>query len=217
MKTRVLAKLALIAAAGAAQAHAQTPSRFEAGKHYAVLATEELPSTPRDKVEVAEIFMFGCPGCFAFEPHIQRWLATKPAYVQFVRIPAPWNPLAVLHARAYFAAAALGKAQEIDGPFFEQIHVEGNPLDSEAKIAELFAAYGVDGETFEAAFNSPAVTAALARAEELVRLYGVQSTPTVVVNGKYLATGPMAGSYTTWLAIVDELAAREHESRSPSD
>ncbi len=217
MKARVLAKLALIAAAGMTQAQAQTPSRFEAGKHYAVLANAKPADTSRDKVEVAEIFMFGCPGCFAFEPHIQRWLASKPEYVEFVRIPAPWNPPALLHARAYFAAEALGKAQEIDGPFFEQIHAKGNPLDSEAKIAALFAAHGVDGDTFETAFNSPSVTAKLERAEELIRLYRVQSTPTIVINGKFLATGPMAGSYTTWLAIVDELAAREHEGQSTTD
>jgi thiol:disulfide interchange protein DsbA len=54
------------------------------------------------------------------------------------------------------------------------------------------------------------VNTKLKRAEELVRRYRVQSTPTVVVNGKYLTQGSQAGSYDAWFAIIDDLAAREH-------
>jgi thiol:disulfide interchange protein DsbA len=127
-----------------------------------------------------------------------------------VRVPAPWNPAATLHARAYYAAEALGKTEEIDGDFFAEIHTNRNMLDTEAKLAALFAKHGVDEATFKSTFNSFAVNAKLKRAEELVRRYRVQSTPTVVVNGKYSTTGTMAGSYEAWFAIIDDLAAREH-------
>jgi hypothetical protein len=40
----------------------------------------------------------------------------------------------------------------------------------------------------------------------------VQATPAVVVNGKYLTTGNQAGSYDAWFAIIDDLAAREHNA-----
>ena len=69
-----------------------TAPPFEAGKHYTVLSPAQPTSTDAGKVEVAEVFMFGCPGCYMMEPRIQAWLAKKPDYIEFVRIPAPWNP-----------------------------------------------------------------------------------------------------------------------------
>jgi protein dithiol oxidoreductase (disulfide-forming) len=216
----IVKKFALLALAGAfvASGHAQSQSAatppFEAGKHYTALSPAQPTSTDSGKIEVAEIFMFGCPGCFGFEPHVQRWLSRKADYVNFVRIPAPWNPAAILHARAYYTAEALGKTDEIDGPFFQEFHTNRNYLDSEAKLAEFFGKFGVDEATFKSTFNSFAVNAKLKRAEELVRRYRVQSTPSVVVNGKYLTTGQQAGSYDAWFAIVDDLAAREQAAAS---
>jgi thiol:disulfide interchange protein DsbA len=213
--------LALAAAAvvGSWQAEGQSAaaaSPFEAGKHFTVLTPAQPTSTDSGKVEVAEIFMFGCPGCFGFEPHIQRWLASKADYINFVRIPAPWNPAAILHARAYYTAEALGKAEEIDAPFFSEFHTKRNFLDTEAKLADFFAQHGVDEATFKSTFNSFAVNAKLKRAEELIRRYRVQSTPSVVVNGKYLTTGQQAGSYEAWFAIIDDLAAREQAAAGAS-
>jgi thiol:disulfide interchange protein DsbA len=214
VKSTALRALVLVGAAafGAAQVTAQqgaTPP-FEAGKHYTVLSPAQPTSTDAGKVEVAEVFMFSCPGCFGFEPHIQRWLGSKADYINFVRIPAPWQPPAPLHARAYYTAEALGKADEIEGAFFNEIHVNRNLLETEAKLVEFFAKHGVDEATFKSTFNSFAVNAKLKRAEELGRRYRVQSTPTVIVNGKYLTTGSQAGSYEAWFAIIDDLAAREH-------
>jgi thiol:disulfide interchange protein DsbA len=203
------------AAAVTGQAAAQpavAPPPFEAGKHYTLLSPAQPTSAESGKVEVAEVFMFGCPGCFGFEPHIQGWLKRKADYVEFVRIPAPWNPAAVLHARAYYTAEALGKLEEIEGPFFQEFHTKRNYLDTEAKLAELFGRFGVDEATFKSTFNSFAVNAKLKRAEELIRRYRVQATPTVVVNGKYLTSGNLAGSYDAWFAIIDDLAAREHNA-----
>jgi thiol:disulfide interchange protein DsbA len=217
VRSTALRALVVIGAAafGAAQVNAQgaTPP-FEAGKHYTVISPAQPTSTDAGKIEVAEIFMFSCPACFSFEPHVQRWLGSKADYINFVRIPAPFNQVAILHGRAYYTAEALGKTDEIDGDFFNEFHVNRNMLDTEAKIAALFAKHGVDEATFKSTFNSFAVNAKMKRAEELVRRYRVQGTPAIVVNGKYNTGGQMAGSYEAWFAIIDELAAREHAAAS---
>ena len=219
MRSTALPALVLVGAAafGVSQLHAQSAPAappFEAGKHYTVLSPAQPTSTDAGKVEVAEVFMFGCGGCFNFEPHIQRWLGKKADYVNFVRIPAPWNAAAVVHARAYYTAEALGKVEEIDGDFFNEIHTNRNMLETEAKLAALFAKHGVDEATFKNTFNSFAVNAKLKRAEDLVQRYRVESTPTVIVNGKYVTQGRQAGSYEAWFAIIDDLAAREHAAAS---
>lgn len=183
---------------------------FEAGKDYRVLSPPQSTSSASDRVEVAEIFMFGCPGCFGLEPHLEMWLPTKPDYVSFVRIPAVWNAVAELHARAYYTAQTLGKSDEFAGPFFDEVHKKGNPLNTLDALAEFFGRFGVDGKAFRDTFYSPAIDAKLARAQELVKNYGVSSTPTLVVNGKYVTTGSMAGTYGRWFAIIESLAASEH-------
>jgi protein dithiol oxidoreductase (disulfide-forming) len=202
------------AAVGAAEAAAQQVAAppFEAGKHYAVLTPAQPTSTGAGKVEVAEVFMFGCPGCFGFEPYIQAWLDKKPDYINFVRLPAQWSshPESPMHARAYYTAEALGKLGEIEEDFFNEVHRNGNLLDTEAKLAAFFAAHGVDEAAFKSTFNSFTVNAKLKRADELVQRYRVQSTPSVIVNGKYLTVGRMAGSVEAWFAIIEDLAAREH-------
>jgi thiol:disulfide interchange protein DsbA len=207
------ALLVSVAALGA-HANAQQPAAppFEAGKHYTVLTPAQPTSTDPGKVEVAEVFMFGCPACAGFEPRLQAWLERKPDYVNFVRVPAQWenHPESPIHARAYYTAEALGKLAEIEGPFFNEFHKNGNRLDTEEKLAAFFARHGVDAATFKSTFNSFAVDAKVKRADELVTRYRVQSTPTIVINGKYLSGGQQAGSYEAWFAIIEDLAAREH-------
>ena len=146
-------------------------SKFEAGKHYQVLTPAQPTSSDTGKIEVAEVFMFGCPGCFGFEPHLQSWLPKLPDDVSFVRIPAPWNATADLHARAYYTAQALGKTHEIEGPLFNEFHVKHNYLDSEDKLAAFFKQFGVDDTTFRNTFESFAVDAKVGRAQDLVKRY----------------------------------------------
>ncbi len=102
------------------------------------------------------------------------------------------------------------------GHFFDEFHRNRNLLDTEAKLAAFFAKHGVDEATFKSTFNSFAVNAKVKRADELVRRYRAQSTPTVIVNGKYATGGQMAGSYGTLFAIIDDLAAREHAAAGAS-
>ena len=192
-------------------AGAPTTGRFEMGVHYMRLSPTQPTSSNPDQVEVCEIFWYGCPHCFNFDPSLKAWQETKPDYVSFVRVPAVWNPLLQLHARAFYTAEALGKGAEMHEEFFREIHERGNALDSEAKLQEFFGRFNVDANAFKAAFDSFAVHAKLQRADELSRRYRIQSVPTIIVNGKYTTDGGQAGSYDDLLALVDELAAAERE------
>lgn len=188
---------------------APTTGRFELGREYQRLSPTQPTSSGPDKVEVCEVFWYGCPHCFSLDPLLERWRAAQPEHVSFVRVPAVWNPLLVLHARAFYTAEALGKGAEMHGEFFREIHERGNMLDSEAKLREFFGRFNVDASAFEATFDSFAVQAKLQRADELSRRYRIGSVPTIIVNGKYTTDGGQAGSYDDLLALVDELAAAE--------
>src|SRR6266852_5061427 len=62
------------------------------------------------KVEVVEVFWLGCPHCYALEPFIQTWLKTKPAYIDFVRVPVMWGPVHRAHARLFYTLQALNRS-----------------------------------------------------------------------------------------------------------
>ncbi|HEY8521006.1 MAG TPA: thiol:disulfide interchange protein DsbA/DsbL [Gammaproteobacteria bacterium] len=184
-------------------------SRFQEGTHYTRLSPAQSTSSSADKVEVAEVFMYSCPGCFAFEPYVKAWVEKAPDHVNFVRIPAVWNDLARLHAQAYYTAEALGKVEEMHQPFFDEIHRNRNLLDSKDKLRSFFGRFGVSAEQFDSTFDSFAVHTKLRRADELVRRYRVGATPTVVVNGEYVTMGANVRSYEEWFDVIEELVARE--------
>jgi thiol:disulfide interchange protein DsbA len=190
-----------------------TTGRFELGVHYLRLSPTQPTSSNPDQVEVAEIFWYGCPHCYELDPLLERWRAQAPEYVNFVRVPAVWNPTLQIHARAFYTAEALEKGDEMHAEFFREIHERRNNLDTEIALQEFFGRFDVEPAAFKSAFDSFAVQARLQRADELSRRYRISSVPTIIVNGKYTTDGPMVGSYDALLQLVDELAAAEREAR----
>ncbi len=188
---------------------ASMSDRFELGTHYQRLSPTQPTSSSPDQIEVAEIFWYGCPHCYTFDPYLESWKSDLPGNVNFVRIPAVWNPLLQLHARAYYTAEALGKGAEMHAPTFREIHVNGNYLDSEQALQAFFGQFDVGAEDFTNAFNSFAVHTKLQRADELSRRYRISSVPTVIVNGKYSTNATEAGGYDTLMDLIDELIASE--------
>ena len=78
--------------------------KFRQGVHYELV---DNPTTVRDpsKIEVTEVFWFGCNHCYALEPYIARWKKDVPADVSFIKSPATWNDMLKKHATIYYAAA----------------------------------------------------------------------------------------------------------------
>jgi thiol:disulfide interchange protein DsbA len=200
-------------AAATSDVGAPATGRFELGVHYMRLSPTQPTSSNSDQVEVCEVFWYGCPHCFDFDPALKRWLETKPDNVSFIRVPAVWNPLLQLHARAFYTAEALGKGAEIHDEFFREIHERRNMLASEEELAAFFGRFNVDAAAFKTAFDSFEVHAKLQRADELSRRYRIQSVPTIVVNGKYTTGGGEVGSWDELLALIDELVAAEQQRR----
>lgn len=155
--------------------------------------------------QVVEVFMYGCPPCFQFEPHVGEWAAARSGAIEFARVPVQWNEYTRLHARAYFTAELLGVLDAVHSDFFAEIHEKANPLSTEEQIAALFEKHGVPERDFADAFHSAEVDERLQRAAILAQAYGIDSTPTVIVNGTWLTTGAMARSYENWFAIIDYL------------
>lgn len=190
---------------------------YEEGDHFQRLVPAQPTVGGADKIEVAEIFWYGCGHCMNFEPYINRWAENKPANVRFVRIPAMWNPLVKLHAQLYYTEEVLAKngllekPEEFRAAVFREYHQRGNRLASENAIAELFERFGVAREEFDKTWGSFEVAQKMRVADDLARRYGVSAVPAVVVNGKYRTGASRDIGYPDLLEIIDELVARESQ------
>lgn len=186
---------------------------FIEGRHYRRLSPTQSTSTSPEQVEVAEFFMYSCIHCYNLEPFIEAWLLDKPDYINFVRIPTTWNPTVRMHAQAFYAAQALGKGEEMHWPFFREMHENGNFLQTPAAMAGFFGGFDVSNDEFESVFDSFGVNNQVNRAEELARRYRVDSTPTIVINGKYTTgTGmadPTNGNPERMFELIEALTAAE--------
>ena len=188
-------------------------SEYVSGTHYEELSPRQPTSTDDDTVEVVEIFAYSCPHCNSFEEPLAHWKNTRADYVTFIRIHADWgHPVAELHSRAYYTAEALGILEQTHPAFFREFHDRGNYLETREKLVAFFGRFGVDEATFASTFDSFLVNTKVQKGRDLIRRYNVSETPTVVINGRYVTKGNLAGTYGNWFSIIDELAAREHDS-----
>jgi protein dithiol oxidoreductase (disulfide-forming) len=190
--------------------------QFREGEHYTRLVPTQPTVGGADKIEVSEFFWYGCPHCYTFEPAINNWVENrKPANVRFVRIPAMWNNLLVLHARLFFTEEILARNGTIENPedfrnaVFEEYHRRGNRLTSEGSIQKLFERFGVSADEFTRTWNSFEVDQKMRIASDLARRYSIASVPAIIVNGKYRTGVAEVGNNQKWLELIDELIVRE--------
>jgi thiol:disulfide interchange protein DsbA len=181
---------------------------FQEGKDYQRLASP-VPTAVPDKVEVLELFWYGCPHCYSLESAVTRWLSRKPQSVEFMRLPAVLGRRWELGARAYFTAETLGVLDKVHEPFFKAIHERKRTFSNKDQLASFFAEQGVDEKAFREAFDSFAVETKLRRSQELVRRYRIDGVPAVIVNGKYIITTSSAGSPDRMFEVVDFLVSQE--------
>jgi protein dithiol oxidoreductase (disulfide-forming) len=167
------------------------------------------PTANPDKVEVIEFFWYGCPHCFEFEPTLKAWLKTKPANVEFIRIPAVFSEKWGRHAKAYYVAEALGVVDKVHDDFFDAIQVKNAELETEDQLAKFFVEHGVKESDFHDAFNSFMIDAKMRQAPQVAGKYGITGVPTVIVNGKYRTNGSLAGGHEKMIAVMDELIKKE--------
>lgn len=163
-----------------------------------------------DKVEVLEYFWFGCPHCFAFEPSINKWVDEKPDYVEFVREAPPLNPGWEPHSRAFYAAEIMGVTDKFFDPMFDGIHVERRSLRQPDKIAKFAGELGIDEDKFRKTMDSFAVNTRMKQTMQMAQASRIRGVPSVVINGKYLTGGSLAGSHDGIIRVINERVAEEY-------
>lgn len=194
-----------------APAAATAAPQFQAGVNYDVLA-QPVRTRNSDKIEVVEVFWYGCPHCYHFDPLVNNWKQKQADDVDFWRSPAMWNGVMKVHAQAFYTAKALGVLDKLHNPLFTSLVVERKRLGTEEELADLFAAYGVDKKQFSDTFKSFGVVSQVKQADARARSYMISGTPELVVNGKYRVSSGKAGGQQEMLEVVDFLVNKERQA-----
>lgn len=187
----------------------QAEEDYIEGAHYLPIDPPMQTTAPAGKVEVMELFWYGCPHCYALEPHLNEWLETKPDAIVFKRVPAVLNPHWTLHAQAFFAAEKLDAVETIHTPMFQAIHAQRRRLNNPDQITRFVSTLGVDPQAFRQALDSPDIRAKLQESYELGRASQATGVPALIVAGKYRVTASLAGGYPEMLDVVNYLVKME--------
>lgn len=201
--------LLLFAASTLANAEQLAPTAQVPG--YQTLSSAQ-PTQDKAKVEVIEFFWYGCPHCYVFEPLLTQWLKTLPKNVTFIRQPATFWPGSEQHAKAYFIAEALNVVDKVHADLFDAIQNKKQKLDGEEELAKFFVAHGVKETAFRDAYKSFGIDTKVRQAKTLPPRYGITGVPTMVVNGKYVTSGTLAGSHENMIKILNQLIAQESKA-----
>ena len=166
---------------GSATAAAKT---WTAGTDYAMIEPAQ-PTSTGDKIEVVEVFSYACPHCAHFQPYVDELKSKLPANAQFVLVPAVFNPAWEPFARAFYTAQTLGLVDKTHQALFDALHRDHLPLGSLEALANFYAGHGANSGNFLSTANSFVIDAKMSHGSDMVRAYGIEATPTLVVNGKY--------------------------------
>lgn len=172
------------------------------------LQTQQVISTDNPaKVEVVELFWYGCPHCYHLEPKLNLWVKNLPKDVVFKRLPGIARPDWAAGGKAFYALEALGLLEKLHGPLFEAIHKQKsvNPASDAALIDWITKQSGLDQKKVQDAYNSFSVNTKVSRAMQVFRASGATGVPALIIDGKYLTSSTIAGGNDQALKVADYL------------
>ena len=186
------------------------------GRHYQILDNPTVTRNP-SKVEVVEVFWFGCNHCYSLESYIQPWKRNLPNDVDFWKSHITWNAQAETHARLFYSAKALGIEEKAVPAAFTSIWREGRNLLGNSEVEYFFKGFGVEKERYLSVSNSFGVNNAVKQADNRMRQWAVTGVPTLIVNGKYKVSGTREIGTSKLLDVVNFLIEKERRFLTRSD
>ncbi|KAB0547147.1 thiol:disulfide interchange protein DsbA/DsbL [Pseudomonas argentinensis] len=209
MRNLILSAVLATASLFGVTAHADD---IEAGKQYVELSNP-VPISKPGKIEVVELFWYGCPHCYQFEPTLNPWVEKLPSDVNFVRIPALFGGLWNAHGQMFITLESMKVEHKVHDAVFRAIHKEGRKLATPEEMADFLVTQDIDREAFLKAYNSFGVKSQMEKAKKLAMAYQINGVPVMIVNGKYRFDISSSGGPEQTLQVADHLIAKERAAK----
>jgi thiol:disulfide interchange protein DsbA len=201
--------------------------RWVEGTHYTAITPPTSYEAPPGKIEVTEVFSYGCPACNGALAGMNKLKTLLPSdavmnYVHASFIPTEGWPML---QQAYITAKALGISESTHDMMFTAIWKTGEipladlatgrikqPLPTIEDAARFYSRHtAVKEAQFLEMAKSFGVATQIKRADELVKAWKIPSTPSLVVNGRYLVNMQAAGTWDNVAELVNFLVSQERQ------
>lgn len=189
VRPHLLALLGGLLLTSACTAQSSAPAPYTEGTEYVTLPAPYQRYSSAGKVEVVEVFSYGCIHCAHFAPLADKLRKELPPGAEFKLVPAPFSAEWLPFARAFYAAQQMGVVDRTHLALFVAKFGQNYPINSLDELADFYAREGVDRAKFLQIATSDEATAKLKNDLTLIQHWQVDGTPTIVVNGKYRITG----------------------------
>jgi thiol:disulfide interchange protein DsbA len=148
------------------------------------------------------------------DPYLNKWLKSKPDFIEYVRLPAVLNRSWAFDARVFYTFVALGLVDSLHEAYFEAIHTDRKRIVTVEQLADWVADKGQDPQQILDTFNSFGVDSMVAHAADMSSRYETDGVPTIIVDGKYRTKVSMAGGHNELIDLMNYLALRAQSERS---
>lgn len=165
---------------------------------------QAIPSDSVGKTEVLEFFAYSCPHCATMEPLVDQWAQSFDEKVTLKRVPVAFNAGMGDLQRTYFVLEALDRL-DLHPKLFAALHQEKRSLFDKKALRKWAASNGIDEKVFDSTFDSFGVQTKANRANDLTRLYQIQGTPSLAINGQYVTSPALTNSYQDTINVADAL------------
>lgn len=189
------------------------PLKLSEGKDYNRLEKPQTADVGAGKIEVIEFFWYSCPHCNAFEPTLANWIKNAPKDVVVHRMPVAFNDSFAPQQRLYFTLEALNLLDSLHVKVFQAIHVDKQPLSTDASIQAWAEKQGVDKTKFAETYKSFGMASKLRRAVQLQNDFKVEGVPALGIAGRFYTDGSMAGSMERALQVTEALLAQVRQGK----
>ena len=168
-----------------------------------------------DKIEVVELFWYGCIHCHNMDPYLDKWADNLPQDVIFKRVPViprkNWIPM----AKAYYALETLELQNKLHEKLFHAIHEEKsiNPTNTKEAIKWIALNGKLDQKKVEAAFNSFSMKSKLSRSYKIFKDAGATGVPTIIIDGNFFTSSTMAGGEKNAIDIINFIVKNIRKDR----
>ena len=181
-----ITKLAVISLWLCAALASASPTSPVDGVDYKTLTPPQPVQTAGKKIEVIEFFMYHCPACNLLEPYLLDWAKRQGDNIVLRRIHVPHNGAKDVEAHLFLTLEALNLEQSMRARVLNAWHVEHQRLLTDQDNIEWAQKNGLDSTRFIDAYYSFSVTGRLAGLMRVAQSYGITSTPSLVIDGRYV-------------------------------
>jgi len=166
---------------------------------------KEIETSSPGKIEVIELFWYGCIHCYSMDPYLTKWADSLPNDVIFKRVPAIPRKSWIAGAKAYYALETLGLESKLHEKLFEAIHKEKNldPNNEKALIDWVTLNGRLDKKEVQSAFNSFSIDTKLKKSYKIFKDAGATGVPTIIIDGNYMTSSTMAGGEQNAIDITN--------------